>query len=51
MVIYNLNGQIVMSQQIGNKENTVHVTSLKRGVYFVEVKNAEKMMVKRIIID
>ena len=50
VVIFNLNGQEVLSQQIENKVNTINVNSLERGVYLVEVKYADKKMVKRIII-
>ena len=50
VVIYNLNGQEVLSQHIENKVNTININSLESGVYLVEVKNAEKKMVKRIII-
>lgn len=51
MAIYNLNGQKVLSQRIENLNNHIDVSMLKRGVYFVELKNTEKSMVKRIIID
>ena len=51
MVIYNLNGQIVLSQRIENKVNNIDVSMLGSGVYFVEMKNTGKTMVKRIIID
>ncbi len=50
VVIFNLNGQEVLSQQIENKVNTINVNSLESGVYLVEVKYADKKMVKRIII-
>ena len=50
MVIYNLNGQLIKSQQIDNKENTINIESLESGVYFVEVKNAIGKTVKRIVV-
>ena len=50
MVIYNLNGQLIKSQQIDNKENTINIESLESGVYFVEVKNAGGKTVKRIVV-
>ena len=50
MVIYNLNGQIVNSQQIDNKENTININSLESGVYFVEVRNEDGKTVKKIVI-
>ena len=51
IVIYNLNGQKVASQCIENKVNTIKVNTLESGFYFVEVKNAEKTMLKKIIIQ
>ncbi len=51
MVIYNLNGQIVNSQQIDNKENTINIDSLESGVYFVEVRNEDGKTVKKIVIN
>ena len=51
VLIYNLNGQCVKSQYINGKLNTIGVESLESGVYFVKVKNAEKTMVKRLIIE
>jgi hypothetical protein len=50
VVIYNLNGQEIFSQHIENKVNTIHLNALESGVYLVEVKNADKKMVKRFII-
>ena len=51
IVIYNLNGQKVASQCIENKVNTIKVNTLESGFYFVEVKNSEKTMLKKIIIE
>ena len=51
VVIYNFNGQKVMSQIIDNKVNNINVNTLESGIYLVEVKNANKTMVKRIVIE
>ena len=51
LMVYNLNGQIVKSQYLENKVNTIDVSLLKSGVYFVEVKSAEKTMLKKIIVE
>ena len=51
VVIYNVNGQIVKSQHIDNLINTINVEALGRGVYFVEVKNTEGKVVKKIILE
>ena len=50
VMIYNVNGQIVKSQQIDNLINIVNIETLESGVYFVEVRNAEERIVKKIII-
>ena len=50
VVIYNINGQIVKSQQVDNLVNTINIEALESGVYVVEVKNVEKRTVKRLII-
>ena len=50
MTIYNVNGQVVKSQQIDNLNNTINVEALKSGVYIVEVNNNEGKIVKKIII-
>jgi hypothetical protein len=51
MVIYNLNGQKVMSQHIENKVNTININALENGIYLIEVKNAEKTLWKRFVIE
>ena len=51
MVIYNIKGQKIASQRIENKVNTINVNTLESGIYFVEVKNVEKTMLKKIIIE
>ena len=51
VVIYNLNGQRIMSKRIENKTNTINVNALESGVYFVVVKNTEGKVVKKIIIE
>ena len=51
VVIYNLNGQRILSQRIENKINTINVNALESGVYFVVVENTEGKIVKKIIIE
>jgi hypothetical protein len=51
VVIYNVKGQIVKSQQIDNKVNTINVEDLESGVYFVEIKNVEGKYLNKIIIQ
>ena len=50
VTVFNVNGQIVKSQHVDNSVNTINVEALKPGVYFVEVKNSEEKVVKKIII-
>jgi hypothetical protein len=50
MVIYNLNGQFIKSQKIDNSVNIINVETLESGVYFIEVRNNEERIVKKIII-
>jgi hypothetical protein len=51
MVFYNLDGQKVMSQHIENKVNTIIINALENGIYIIEVKNAEKTLWKRFVIE
>ena len=51
VTIYNLNGQKVALQRIENKLNTIDVNTLESGIYFVEVKNTNQKLVKKIIIQ
>lgn len=49
VVIYNINGQIVKSQMIYDKTNTI-ICSLKSGIYFVEIRNNYGKGVKKLVI-
>lgn len=51
MVIYSLQGQIIKSQHIDSKVNTINIDALKSGIYIVEVKNANKTVVKRVFVE
>jgi hypothetical protein len=51
VVIYNINGQIVKTQNIENKENIIDISAFTIGIYFVEVKCSENTMMKKIIIE
>ena len=50
VVIYNISGQIVMSQHVENKINNINVSVLESNVYLVKIRNTKKTMVRRIII-
>ena len=49
VTIYNLNGQVVKRQYIDNQNNVIIVELSESGAYFVEVKNKEGRMTKKII--
>lgn len=49
--IYNLSGQCVKSQRIDGRRNTLSVEMLQSGVYFVEVKSADKTAVKKVVVQ
>ena len=51
VMIYNLNGQIVKSQSVENKENTIDLSTFESGLYFIKVRNDKKTMVRRLIIE
>jgi hypothetical protein len=50
MVMYNLNGQVIASQRIESKTNTINVNALESGLYFIEVKNETSKAVKRLVV-
>ena len=51
VMIYNLNGQIVKSQKIDNKVNTINIEMLNNGVYFVYTKNKYYISLKKLIVE
>jgi len=51
MTIYNINGQSLKSISIENKVSTVDVSTLRSGIYFVEVRNKEGKTIKKILIN
>ena len=50
VIIYNVEGKIVKTQQIENQINVINIESLRSGVYFVEVRNTSNKSVKKILI-
>ena len=49
VTIYNLNGQQLITRQITESQTVVDVSGLPSGVYFVKVKDDEKVMVQKVI--
>ena len=50
VMIFNMNGQVVLSQWVDSKSNNITVNALRSGVYFIQVKNDLENAVKKIII-
>ncbi len=50
VTIFNVNGQIVKSQYIDNQINVINIESLESGIYFVEVRNNNGKVVKKLVI-
>ena len=50
VTIFNVNGQIVKSQYIDNQINVISIESLESGIYFVEVRNNNGKVVKKLVI-
>ncbi len=50
MVIYNLNGQIMTSQNIENEINIINTEKLVSGIYFVEICNENGKTMKKIVV-
>ena len=49
-VIYNVNGQVIATQQIDKQTNTINVETLGGGVYFVEVRNSKGRSVQKLVL-
>jgi hypothetical protein len=47
--ITNVLGQILKSEKLDNANNTIGISSLESGTYFVEIKIADKIFVNKII--
>lgn len=50
LMIYNLHGQCVRSQRLTGKNNIIEVSDLNSGLYFIEIRCAEKNLTKKLII-
>lgn len=50
VIIYNVEGKMVKTQQIGNQTNVINIESLKSGVYFVVVRNTKDSIVKKFVV-
>jgi len=49
--IYNTNGQLLLQQQIKQKETQLNVSNLEKGIYIVKLSYNDKSEIKRIVID
>ena len=50
VIIYNVEGKMVKTQQIDNQTNVINIESLKSGVYFVVVRNTKNSIVKKFVV-
>jgi hypothetical protein len=51
MMIYNLHGQCVKSQILLGNINVIQVEDLSSGLYFIHIRQAEKTVTKKLIIQ
>ncbi|MCW3105017.1 MAG: hypothetical protein JWO09_3457 [Bacteroidetes bacterium] len=47
--IFTINGQLVYSQKIQSAKTAINIEDLSGGVYFVQVKSAKELIVKKLI--
>jgi carboxyl-terminal processing protease len=47
--IYNLNGQLLQTDQLNNSINTVSIKNLSSGVYIIKLKSDKEILVKRFV--
>ena len=50
LMIYNLHGQCVKSQYLLGNTNVIHVEELNSGLYFIRIKQSEKISSKKLLI-
>ena len=48
-IIYDISGKEILSQTINNGESKIRIDMLKNGVYFLKIKNNDKMNVLKFI--
>lgn len=51
LLIYNLQGQCVKSQCLVGNTHIIHVEELDRGLYFISIRQSEKTLTKKLIIQ
>ncbi len=47
--LMNLNGQVFKKGKISHKENTIDISNLSFGLYFLKVKTSEGTITKKLI--
>ncbi len=47
--IYNINGQVLLNSQLGEKRNQISLKAFSSGVYFVQIKTPYRTEIRRII--
>lgn len=51
LMIYNLQGQCVKSQYLVGNTHIIHVEELDSGLYFISIRQSEKTLTKKLIIQ
>lgn len=51
LYIYDMMGKIVKESDFLKKESSISVAELPKGVYFLQVSAAEKLYIKRFVIE
>lgn len=47
--LYNINGQLLLKKTITSKNNTINVSHLAKGVYFMKISHKNRTLIKKII--
>ena len=50
VTLFNLNGQIVMTKQITQENNLIHVASLDQGVYILKAQENNRVYQQKLIV-
>ena len=49
--IYNLNGQLVLNKEVNNNQKTLNISSLKNGIYIVDILSESTSVKRKLIIE
>jgi len=49
--IYNVNGQLVLNTDVNNNQKTINISSLKSGIYIVDILSENSSVKRKLIIE